>query len=368
MNYLSERAEAVQVWLEGEWRKTRLKNKGESKRSAKLVNDLKQQEVTGTKLDGELALRELAKAGVIEAAEGLHHGIPVMVRLSEAERNRLESELTDVDDSLELQPNQAVVWRRALNGVLHDWSLGDQRRLAQGLRALAESLPEAYALSAFEASARYLLGSSKLLAGLPRELVRAFAIDTADFRGPAAWVLAAMPLNPEGLLLIENPQSFNQACRVGLNERLALVCSFGYGLSLNEILSVPERVRLIGEGAASHTLTELLELPHKTFWGDLDPEGLRIYLRLRQTIPDLRLSALYEPMIERFECSGGHPLHGLTGKAEQRHAGDWSRGLDQEVLDDSSLAVLAGQALGEATQKRWLEMLADPAEPTTEES
>lgn len=366
MSHLSERAEAVQTWLEGEWTMHYRRQGGKSWQSANLVKKLKTH-VCATELDGWEALAELAGAGVIETTSPVsaRQRLNVRVSLSEALRHRLASEFAEIDDSLGLDASQAAVWRHALDGVLRDWSLEDQRRLADGLRALAAALPGAYELSAFEASACYLLGSSKLLLGLPRELVRAFAIDPAAFRGPVTWTLAAMPADPQGLLLIENPQSFGQACRVGLHRRLALVCSFGYGLSLSEVLNAPERVRLIGEGAASRSLDELLALPSPTYWGDLDPEGLRIFQCLRQAVPELRLSALYGPMIETLEAHGGHPLTALTGKPRQRHAGGWVRGLDQEALDDAQLTALAGQALDTAIQRRWLDYLVEATGETT---
>lgn len=369
MTHLSERAEAARIWLEGDWTKHYRKQGGKRWQSSSLVRKLKAH-VCGTELDAWEALAELAEAGVIEttAPVSSRQRLNVHVTLSEALRHRLESEFADIDDSLALTPSQAAVWRHALDGVLHGWSLEDQRRLAQGLRELAASLPDAYTMSSFEASARFLLGSSKLLLALPRELVRTFDIDTAVFRLTSVWVLSAIPATPKSLLLIENPQSFEQACRVGVNERAALVCSFGYGLSLAEALKEPNRVRLIGEGSHTSSIQELLELPRQYFWGDLDPEGLRIFLRLRHSLPKLRLSALYGPMIEAFERGLGHPLHALTGKAEQRHAGTlstgiWSRGLDQEALEDANLVALADQSLDEATQQHWLNYLVDcPAE------
>ncbi|GGX92890.1 hypothetical protein GCM10007160_20530 [Litchfieldella qijiaojingensis] len=363
MSHLSECAEATLTWLEGEWCTAYRKEKSKSWHSKALVKRLKREGICATELDGWEALGELARAGLIEttAPVSARQRLNVRVLLSEALCHRLESEFADVDDSLALKAGQAALWRHSLDGVLQGWSVDDQRRLAEGLRELAEALPEAYALSAFEASARYLLGSSKLLLNLPRELVRAFGIETSAFRRPLSWVLAAMPDEPQGLLLIENPQSFDQACRVGLDQRLAIVCSFGYGLSLSEALRAPKRVRLVCEGLVSRTLDELLELPNPTFWGDLDPEGLRIYLCLREAIPRLRLSALYAPMIEYYDGHGGHPLHGLTGKANQRPAGTsstgiWARGLDQEILSDADLLAHAGHALDEEMQRRWLMM------------
>lgn len=359
MSPLSERAERVLVWLEGEWSRHRLKGKYKTWNSRPLVSKLLDRTCCRTELDGWEALRELSEAGVIETGAPLwaRQRLNVRVALSEALRHRLEAELARVDDSLALDDGQAALWRHALDGVLEGWSLTDQHRLVAGLRGLAAALPAAYDDSAFAASARYLLGSSKLLTALPRELVQAFGIEPGAFRAPLSRMLAAMPPRPQGLLLIENPQSFDQACRLGLHRRLALVCSFGYGVSLAQALEHPERVRLIGETPTTLSLAELLALPDKTYWGDLDPEGLRIYRRLAAALPGLRLSALYAPMLAAFEESGGHPLHGLTGKAGQRAAGDWSRGLDQEWLDDDRLETLAGRPLDEAAARRWLACL-----------
>ena len=109
-------------------------------------------------------------------------------------------------------------------------------------------------------------------------------------------------------------------------------------------------------------MSELLALPEVTFWGDLDPEGLRIFQRLRHSVPGIQLSALYAPMIERLEAEGGHPLHVLTGKAGQRQAGNWIRGLDQEALDDTCVAELGDKSLDESLAEDWLSRITDPHE------
>ncbi|WP_136067244.1 Wadjet anti-phage system protein JetD domain-containing protein [Modicisalibacter radicis] len=361
MTLLSERAEAARQFLEGEWGKHHLKGRYKRWHSRPLVNRLRQPTLCGTELDGWEALRELTEAGLVETSQPVsaRQRLNVRVQLSEALRHRLASEFARVDASLPLDAGQAALWRHALESVLDGWDLADQRRLAEGLNDLAAALPGAHVLSSYEASARYLLGSSKLLDALPRELVRAFGIERAAFRGPGAWVLAAVPAEPQGVLLIENPQSFEQACRAGVAGRLALLCSFGYGLSLSEALRAPERVRLIGEIDPLQTLDGLLALENVTYWGDLDPEGLRIFRWLRQSVATLRLSALYAPMIERLEREGGHPLHRLTGKGGQRPAPGWSRGLDQEALGDAEVAALAGDALEAEREDHWLGLLAD---------
>ncbi|WP_129140484.1 Wadjet anti-phage system protein JetD domain-containing protein [Modicisalibacter coralii] len=361
MSHLSERAEAVKTRLEGEWSRHRQRGRLKRWNSSTLARNLKHEGPCETEFEAWQVLAELAAAGIVEApAASLRHQVSLTLGLSEAVRHRLASEAVPVDASLGLDAGQAAAWRHALAEGLEEWSLADQRRLAEGLRALAAALPDAYATSAFTASARYLLGSSKLLDALPAPLVRAFGIDRGAFSESCSWVLASVPTHPEGLLLIENPQSFEQACRVGVGDRQALICSFGYGLSLARALAEPERVRLIGERASRCSLAELMALPTATFWGDLDPEGLRQFRRLRASLPGLRLSALYAPMA----AAEGHPLHVLTGKGGQRPGGDWARGVDQEAIDDATLLELAGGALDEARERRWLAALDAPPGPS----
>lgn len=361
MSELEDSVEAVRSWLEDDWcRHRRRRVVSRRWQAASLVRKLKQAGVCDSVFIAWRALAELARQGVIDASSAsLENRVSQAFGLSEGECHRLEQHLVEPDAALGLADQQAAPWARALDGVLEDWTLEDQRRLVEGLRRLAADLPGAHDLSAKQASARYLLGSSKLLEALPGELIRSFGIEPRAFRAAPVWLLAAMPEEPEGLLLIENPQSFAQACRVGLDRRLALVCSFGYGLSLGEALVDPGAVRLVGEQRLSHDLTALLRLPSLTYWGDLDPEGLRIYRRLKVHLPALQLSALLQPMAAALAGQGGHPLHRLTGKEGQRAAGEWCRGLDQEWLDDETLATQAGQPLSPALEADWMAELID---------
>ena len=45
------------------------------------------------------------------------------------------------------------------------------------------------------------------------------------------YILTAGPPNPDSVLLIENPHSFEEAVASGCAEKVALIATFGYGLS-----------------------------------------------------------------------------------------------------------------------------------------
>ncbi|MCE8021156.1 hypothetical protein HOP51_13715 [Halomonas sp. MCCC 1A11036] len=347
---LSEAAREALAWLEGEWQRAYSgTGKGKGWRSFNLVKQLQQKGICQTELHAWQVLEELGRSELIDLPPGVllspRAKLPVRVELAAARREILIAVSPALDPRLELEPRQHSAWRRALEGPLGGWSIKDQLALAEGLRRLANDLPRVYQLSPYVASARYLLGSSKLLEALPTELVRAFGIEPARFQAAETWLLASVPEHPERLLLIENAQSFSQACRVGCDKRLALICTFGYGLSLANALESGDRVRLVGQGTAGVTLADLLRLPCPTYWGDLDPEGLRIYRRLRHFLPDLALSALFGPMLAALEAGTCHPLDALTGKAGQRAAGGWPRGLDQEWLADNQIELLVGKPL-----------------------
>ncbi|WP_111412143.1 Wadjet anti-phage system protein JetD domain-containing protein [Billgrantia lactosivorans] len=360
---LGESARESLAWLEEEWQRVYSRaGKGKGWRSFTLIRLLQQKGICQTELHAWQVLEELGRAELIALPAGVllspRAKLPVKVELSVARREALMSASPALDPRLGLESGQHSVWRRAQEGPLGDWSIEDQLALADGLRRLADDLPGAYQLSPYVASARYLLGSSKLLETLPTELVRSFGIEPDSFQAAETWLLASVPEQPEGLLLIENAQSFSQACRVGCGKRLALICTFGYGLSLaNALNNNEDRVQLVGQGTAGVTLADLLRLPCPTYWGDLDPEGLRIYRRLRHFLPELALSALFGPMLAALESGTCHPLDALTGKAGQRTAGDWQHGLDQEWLADDEVQALAGKALAPSVQGELMERI-----------
>lgn len=342
--------------LESTWRKNaRLEQAPPRNKTDTLVKRLLKGKVCRSLREGRQPLIELYRCGFISLPQGGGetalsplNGLNPFVCLSEAHVADLQDAMEAVDPVLSLTEEQRRIWNRALDGPLGEWSLEDQCRLAEGFRRLADDTPEIYELTAFQASARYLLGSSKLLGSFPL-LARAFDIDTNRFARPVVRVLVSTPEHPERLLLIENPQSFDQACRCGVDRRFAMVCSLGYGLSLAEALDRPDDVRLINDSQFIPDLSTLLSLPQPTYWGDLDPEGFRIYRRLKRSVPGLALSALYDPMIDAMAAGVSHPLSQATGKRGQVGP-ETARGLDQEYLDEETVVALAGQAISD---DRW---------------
>lgn len=243
-------------------------------------------------------------------------------------------------------------------------------RLGRGLLELRTRQAAVAGRPTFVVSAQFLCGASKILSGKHARALRNFGIDVALFAESANYVVTAGPPNPESVVLIENPTSFELAAASSVVDRVALLATFGYGLSrsgeafgqqLASIVAKPGTlIPLVraGRPPAPHVL---LTNPNITFWGDLDHEGLRIFLRLKRVIPQIELSALYGPMAERLGNGGGHPYAAITGKDGQAPltsaesassaAIGWlsaccaTAALDQEAIEDADIEMLAGLPL-----------------------
>jgi len=205
----------------------------------------------------------------------------------------------------------------------------DQRSVLDGLLRLRENLGQEVGRHRFVVSARYLLGSSKLLDSLPAAALKAFGIQVDRFPNHPLYVVAAGCVKPETVILVENPAAFEMAVTTNAAQRCAFIATFGFGLSKSEddygrqlASMVEERfsgaITLIREGSACPPARELLNYPQITFWGDLDVAGIEIFQRLKRAIPSLRLSALYMPMLEAMnKLSGSHPYVLAAGKPGQ---------------------------------------------------
>lgn len=216
----------------------------------------------------------------------------------------------------------------------------------------------------FVVSARHLLASSKILGEISSIVLKRFLGVDPEWPDQIPYVVTAGPEHPRKTVLIENPWAFERAIAMGLAATDALIVTFGYGLSRNGDAFGRQLARQIEVGTDSLVqlrrhgnppeLSMLLQHPRLEFWGDLDPEGLRIYLRLKTRLPTLRLSPLYEPMRQRLLEGQGHSYNRFTAKAGQSPITPdeldrapeidelaqlcAKRGIDQEVLSADEIA------------------------------
>lgn len=205
----------------------------------------------------------------------------------------------------------------------------DLVHVAEGLIRLRAALPDEEGRHHFLVSARYLLGSSKLLDALGGHALKTFGIDVACFTSHPLYVVVAGAEKPKTVVLVENPAAFELAVSSSAIQHCAFVATFGFGLSKsqedygNQLAGMVEdrfvhAITLRREGATCPDAGTLLTHPNVTFWGDLDPAGIEIYLRLKKSIPKLQLSALYEPMAKCVKNSKrSHPYVQSTRKEGQ---------------------------------------------------
>ena len=216
-------------------------------------------------------------------------------------------------------------------------ALPDMKRLTEGLVALRTEQSNHYGEPTFNVSAKYLMGSSKMISSLNSNALRKFGIHLEQFVGASKYLIAAGPKNPEAVILVENPHSFELVVNAGLSKSVAWVVTFGYGLSkqgneygdqLTQIVeSGFDHVELLSRSGSPPSISELFNHPKILFWGDLDIEGLKIYARLKSKLPDLSLSSLYQPMVNLLQSRQGHPYVAAVGKDNQKR---WSS--DNELI------------------------------------
>lgn len=225
-----------------------------------------------------------------------------------------------------------------VHAVTDDFSQDDRCHLIRGLLRLREEQSMLSGKPSFVVSASYLLGSAKLLDALPTKSLRAFGIETNRFSGAPPVVLIAGPAEPKNVVLVENPHSFWQAIATDAIKETAFLVTFGYGLSrhsdeygrqLSELIE--SECKLFGAVCAGTPPPpeDLLRNKMLYFWGDLDLEGLRIYLRLKRKLPHIALSALYRPMLDSIALKGkSHSYAAVTAKDGQ------SQTMPVEELED----------------------------------
>ncbi len=241
------------------------------------------------------------------------------------------------------EPPSLAAWRNALGQVgmeesdrsclagMHALLSGiDEptlRQIASGMSSLRDAGEGAATDSRFVVSARHLIGSSKLLDAIPSVILRKFLGFDPSWVEQIPYVVTAGPAEPQSVILVENPWAFERAVELGVTENHAMVVTFGYGLSrsgdafgrqlASQIEAQSGQLVQLRRHGNPPDLVDLFGHSNLTFWGDLDPEGLRIYMRLKRRLPGLRLHSLYESMRSQLVREGGHPYHSATGKEGQ---------------------------------------------------
>jgi hypothetical protein len=217
----------------------------------------------------------------------------------------------------------------------------------------------------YEVSAKYLLGSSKILAKLGKALSAA-GITNSSFGTRPRHMLGAGPAGSKFTLLVENPESFERLIELGLADRITVIATYGYGISWSGV-SIEGRLDRIKiarvAGAPPATLAGAVASATCSFWGDLDQAGLDIFIKVRGLIPHLALSALYGPMLTAAANDAtSHPYCSLVDKVGQIEtvsndnavnrlaAACRFRAVDQEFVSDSDILALAERLLEESEQ------------------
>lgn len=269
----------------------------------------------------------------------------------------------------ELPPTSYLVWKASLSefglsetdqeallplhDVLGDLNHDDHAMIMRGLVRLRDEQASHYGRPAFLISAEYLLGSSKILDSLSAKVLRQFGIDKGKFLGAPPVLLIAGPPDPDNVVLVENPHAFWKAITTPAIGKTAFIVTFGYGLSRhgdeygNQLASILESGSKITGAVCAGTppqVSELLRHQNVFFWGDLDLEGLRIFIRLKKIVPALTLSALYETMLQAIkDPAASHPYAKVTAKHGQSN---------KEIKSqDPSLAILAAACMNRAVDQ-----------------
>lgn len=212
-----------------------------------------------------------------------------------------------------------------LSPAVADLDAQDMLVLAHALKGMQGRPSEAIDDTGFNVSARHLMGSSKVLSRLSRQMLGALGLPLRLHTPSPRYILCAGPAQPVATLLIENPRAFENAIRSGLVDEVALVCTFGFGLSYLECelwsgdqASQHDQLIPIVRDGTPPPLAQLLTAENVFLWADLDLAALSIFRSLKGSIPQLRLSAIYEVMLPMLsDPARSHPYAELFDKSGQ---------------------------------------------------
>ncbi|MBP2428856.1 DUF2220 family protein [Bradyrhizobium elkanii] len=249
--------------------------------------------------------------------------------------------------------------------LLAGLSRSDMEHLLDGFFRLVADHDKLAGRDPYEISAKYLLGSSKILGKLAKTLAAA-GLSASSFGNRPRYMLGAGPAQSRFTLLIENPECLERVVALGVAERITVIATYGYGISWSGLglegrLDHIKIARVAGTPPA--TLKEAVAV-ETCFWGDLDPAGLDIFVKLRALIPHLDLSALYGPMLTAVaDAATSHPYCPLVEKSGQTTIFSSNgaesalaiacrfRSVDQEHVSNADILSLADEALNSPESK-----------------
>lgn len=204
-----------------------------------------------------------------------------------------------------------------------DLSRADMASLVDCLTELASQGIVSMDDAGFNVSARTIMGGSKVLSTLDSKAMQALGLPARLKTSSPRYVVCAGPSAPVATLLIENPRAFENAVRSGLNETVALVCTYGFGLSylgqawIEDMHSEDKPIQIIRAGAPG-SLSELFLSQKVYLWADLDLAALSIYKSLKSAIPQLQFSSIYQVMMEMVkDAKRSHPYASIFEKDGQ---------------------------------------------------
>jgi hypothetical protein len=310
------------------------------------------------------SLLALAQAGVVDnigpTGDGLGR-VSILQRLPELTMPipEHEREWRDLVSSRNLEPALATALGEA-GTALAGLSRSDMEHLLDGFLRLVADRDKFAGRDPYEISAKYLLGSSKILARFGKALSAA-GISESFFGTRPRHMLGAGPARSRFTLLVENPECFERLILLGLAERITVIATYGYGINWSGVGAEGrlDRIKIARvAGKPPPTLAEAVAAGTCSFWGDLDLAGLDIFIKLRGLVPHLALSALYGPMLAAAaDNATSHPYCALVDKAGQIEiagsdgavtrlaAACRLRAVDQEYVSDPDILALAERLL-----------------------
>ncbi|MBB1077148.1 hypothetical protein HUU62_22335 [Rhodoferax sp. 4810] len=334
--------------------------KGSSIRTSTVLSGLEQRLGVG-QIEVKGAVRELYRASLLRYSPDRQQ-LPVsgMVEIVRPEKTVSLTE-QEWNQALDRSGLSAVA-KEALRPFfckVGGLTFDDQVNLVACLAGL-ESGTAGFDDAGFNVSARNVMGGSKVLSYLAPKMLQALGVPLRLYTSSPRYVLCAGPAKPESSLLIENPRAFENAVRSGLGEFVALVCTYGFGLSYlgqawRDDAHIEDKPVQIVRSGTPPPLTDLLTAKRVFLWADLDLAALSIFKSLQSAIPQLRFSDLYLPMMEMagnpmkshpyallFEKDGQAVNGYATFEFDDPFASEimaccQSRGVDQEAVMESDI-------------------------------